>query len=589
MGDYCPTVDILIPTYNESVSILRRTIVGCQAIDYPKKEVYLLDDGNREEVRFLAGELGCQYIARENHQHAKAGNLNHALGLTNGELVAVFDADFVPTRNFLVRTVGFFQKSKLALLQTHQHFYNQDTVARNLGLGDRLGHPTEECSSRMNQPMRDRYNSVMCYGSSFLVRRQCLDVIGGFNTESISEDYFTTIQLLAQKYHVIYLTERLSAGLVPENIPGLFRQRMRWAKGTIQGFFVSANPLTIKGLNFRQRLIYATGIIHWFSSLTLAISMIVFPLCFVFKIPPFIISLEDWFAYFLPLLFFQFTVFYWLCDRSTAKIVADIYSFVLAFPISVVIIETLITPFSGGFNVTPKGISSTKPVFRWYLCVPLIYAWLMTIFSIYVCVSLLLNSELSEQFIAQFELSYSSLEIGLFWNIYYFILLSLAIISFVDQPQTEIYPRINLKTPVNVIIDNCLVSGYTNYLSEGEANITIFNFDELPKIDSSSNILLEIGEVKLKVKAKLHGGKVTNKGLILDLYYPSLSLEEYREMVEFLFCQPYRWETKKVPSDLPALILLLKSLMTMPLKYLTFSPRLKSQREEWEFRGLTLK
>lgn len=113
--------------------------------------------------------------------------------------MTVFDADFVPCKNFLTRTVGFFQKPELGLLQTHQHYYNQDTVARNLGLENILGHPTEECSSRLNQPMRDYYNSVMCYGSSFIVRRSALNEVNGFYTDSVAEDYFTTILLLGKK------------------------------------------------------------------------------------------------------------------------------------------------------------------------------------------------------------------------------------------------------------------------------------------------------------------------------------------------------------------------------------------------------
>ncbi|NCQ41125.1 MAG: glycosyltransferase, partial [Cyanobacteria bacterium] len=93
-GIYYPTVDILIPSYNEPLEVIKRTIVGCQAIEYNYKKIYLLDDGNREEIRQLCEQLKCYYISRENSIHAKAGNLNHALSQTNGELIVVFDADF---------------------------------------------------------------------------------------------------------------------------------------------------------------------------------------------------------------------------------------------------------------------------------------------------------------------------------------------------------------------------------------------------------------------------------------------------------------------------------------------------------------
>ncbi|HEY9660400.1 MAG TPA: glycosyltransferase, partial [Allocoleopsis sp.] len=133
-GRYLPTVDILVPTYDEPEFILRRTIIGCQAIEYPYKTVYLLDDTHRPEIKKLVEQLGCEYVTRPDNRHAKAGNLNHAIDQTSGELIVVFDADFVPTKNFLIRTVGFFQDPQIALVQTPQSFYNADPIARNLGL-----------------------------------------------------------------------------------------------------------------------------------------------------------------------------------------------------------------------------------------------------------------------------------------------------------------------------------------------------------------------------------------------------------------------------------------------------------------------
>ena len=133
-GHYQPWVDVFIPTYDEPAFILRRTIIGCQAMNYPRKAIYLLDDTRRPEIAALAADLGCQYMTRPDNHHAKAGNLNHAIQQTQGELIASFDADFVPTRNFLCRTVGFFQQTKVVLIQTPQSFYNADPIARNLGL-----------------------------------------------------------------------------------------------------------------------------------------------------------------------------------------------------------------------------------------------------------------------------------------------------------------------------------------------------------------------------------------------------------------------------------------------------------------------
>lgn len=265
-GSFNPTVDIFIPTYNEPTFILRRTIIGCQALDYPNKKIYLLDDTRRREMAELAQELQCEYITRTDNLYAKAGNLNNALTKTEGELIVIFDADFIPTTNFLTRTVGFFTDSNIALVQTPQSFYNADPIARNLGLENILT-SEEEVFYRQIQPIRDGADSVVCAGTSFVVRRSALLETGGFVTESLSEDYFTGIRLSAKGYRLIYLDEKLSAGLAAENIAAHTTQRLRWARGTLQGLFIKSNPLTIPGLNLIQRLAHLEGLLHWFSTL----------------------------------------------------------------------------------------------------------------------------------------------------------------------------------------------------------------------------------------------------------------------------------------------------------------------------------
>src|SRR5699024_1588180 len=93
-----PDVDLFIATYNESVDLLRRTIVAAQLIDYPKDKLSILvcDDGRREDVRLLCDELNVRHITRTDNKHAKAGNLNHAMTVSSGEIIVTMDADMVP-------------------------------------------------------------------------------------------------------------------------------------------------------------------------------------------------------------------------------------------------------------------------------------------------------------------------------------------------------------------------------------------------------------------------------------------------------------------------------------------------------------
>ena len=120
------TVDVLIPTINEHVDIVRRTLLAAQNIDYPHNTL-LLDDGDRPEMRALAESLGCQYLARPTHEHAKAGNLNYGLAHSDGEFIAIFDADHAPQRGFLTRTLGYFENPQVAFVQTPQDFFNLDS------------------------------------------------------------------------------------------------------------------------------------------------------------------------------------------------------------------------------------------------------------------------------------------------------------------------------------------------------------------------------------------------------------------------------------------------------------------------------
>lgn len=111
------TVAVFVPTINESVDLVRRTLLAAQRMEYAT-EVWLLDDGNRAEMRALAGELRCRYLARTENSHAKAGNLNNALRHTTAEYIAIFDADHAPAPEFLRETLGFFRDEGVAFVQT---------------------------------------------------------------------------------------------------------------------------------------------------------------------------------------------------------------------------------------------------------------------------------------------------------------------------------------------------------------------------------------------------------------------------------------------------------------------------------------
>ena len=117
-----PSVDVYIPTYNEPFDVLEKTITGALCLDYPNARLWVLDDGRRPWLKAFCESKGIGYLTRPDNAHAKAGNINHALTKTDGEFVAVFDADFVPQRNFLMRTMGFSSTLKSGSFRFHTCF-----------------------------------------------------------------------------------------------------------------------------------------------------------------------------------------------------------------------------------------------------------------------------------------------------------------------------------------------------------------------------------------------------------------------------------------------------------------------------------
>lgn len=558
---YTPSVDILIPTFNEPIAILKRTIVGCQALDYDHKKIYILDDGQRKEMYELAKELECEYITRHNNKYAKAGNLNNGISQTSAELIVVFDADFVPTKNFLTRTVGFFQDQTIALVQTYQSFYNSDPVARNLSLENIL--PNEvESFSRYYQPLRDGLDTALCYGSSFLVRRNALEEIGGFVTDSLSEDYFTGVCLSAHGYRVIYLDESLSAGLSAENMAGHINQRLRWARGSLQAFFIKANPLTIPGLNFVQRIAHFEGLFQWFTSIFRLIFLLM-PLSYLFLgVIPIQTTVSEWLYFYLPFYFTQLLTFAWLNHYSRSAIISDIYSLCQCFPVSLTVIKTLINPFSEGFKVTPKGISSNRYSFNLSLALPLIIVFIFTFLSFFQSLSFTFNHHFNSITNTNIKLQGG---IHLIWvlSIYNLMIIAIALRIMLDVPKPDIYEWFNLQRAVKLTTTHDRILGIITKLSEVGAEIELQE-----AIDINETFTLEIIEEKLTLQAKITESDWTGKLLKITVKFEEVSLAEYRQLIEILFCRPGTWKHRHTPGELRSLWILIRLLFT-PNQWMT--------------------
>ena len=309
-GEYLPSVDVLVPTYNEPDYIVRRTVIGCQAMEYPNKTIYILDDTRRPNIKALARELGCEYITRPDNTHAKAGNLNNALKYISGELIVPIDADFVPFKNFLTRTVGFFQNTEISLVQTPQYFYNSDYHNRNLGLENFLPNDLEHFYGLL-QSNRDAANSVICCGSSYAVRRSCLDAVGGYYTRCCVEDFQTSLRMLTQGFRLIYLNEVLSTGESTRTYIDFIDRRLRWLQGNFQVYFCGKDIPIWSKLNWIQKSYSVSQLIYCFQPVLRAVFLLA-PLCSAYLgISPFIATLPEVLYYFLPFWLLHIVVYGW--------------------------------------------------------------------------------------------------------------------------------------------------------------------------------------------------------------------------------------------------------------------------------------
>jgi cellulose synthase (UDP-forming) len=365
--DEWPTVDVFIPTYDEPIDVLERTIVGALALDYPKDKfkVYVLDDKRRDWLKKYCEAKGAVHVTRPDNLHAKAGNLNHGLKVSNGELVAIFDADFVPYRQFLRRTAPFFREPDIGLVQTPQHFFNKDPVQSNLGI-ERVWPDEQRLFFDEMAASRDAWDVSFCCGSCSIMRRQAVEAIGGIPTESITEDLLTTLAMLNKGYKTRYLNERLSMGLAAENLRGYFIQRSRWCRGGIQTLFVRNGPIRGPGLNLFQRLMFIP--LSWLIQYVVRFSILIVPPIYLWTgvAPLYFTSISDIIYYQLPVLLAYFFLMLWITPTRYLPIVSNAVGAFSTFRLLPTVIATLIKPFGTPFKVTPKGSGAEQNDFDAY-------------------------------------------------------------------------------------------------------------------------------------------------------------------------------------------------------------------------------
>ncbi|ABR62539.1 glycosyltransferase [Sinorhizobium medicae] len=381
-----PAVDVFIPTYNEPLDVLERTIVGALALDHPKDKlkVYVLDDGRRDWLKTFCEGRGAIHVTRSDNAHAKAGNMNNGLRASSGDFIAVFDADFVPYRSFLRRTLPFFLDETIGIVQTPQHFFNVDPIQSNLGL-ENLWPDEQRLFFDEIAPSRDGWDVSFCCGSCSIARRKAVDAIGGFPTESITEDLLTTLSMLNRGFKTRYLNERLSMGLAAENLTGYFVQRERWCQGGIQTLYLHNGPLRGPGLSLFQRVMFLP--MSWLVQYLVRFIVLLIPIVYLWfgALPLYFTDVADYVSNQVPLLAAYFLLMFWLTPTRYLPLVSTAVGTFSTFRMLPTVLSSLVRPFGKPFKVTPKGSSNEENSFDAYT-----FTWIAG-FIVVTALGLLIN------------------------------------------------------------------------------------------------------------------------------------------------------------------------------------------------------
>ena len=342
-----PTVDVFVCTYDEGLDILGATLVGCDRITYPHT-TWVLDDGRRDEVRRLADRFGARYMTRPDNAHAKAGNINHALAHTHGQLLLILDADHVPQPDILDATVGYFDDPAVALVQTPHDFGNHDSFQHF-----ETGRHDQSMFFEVIMPGKDRHDGAYWCGSAAVILRHALEGIGGIATETVAEDFHTTIRLHGQGWRTRYHDETLVQGLAPHDLASFLLQRDRWARGNLSVLRTAENPLIAPRLTVKQRASYLSSLLAYFVPIQRLGMLAVLVAMLISGRLPLHGTPWQFCVFWLPWMVLNLVASSRLC-RGQASLWDGTYSSLLTTEIFVRAAFVLVHPFRTSFRVTPK-------------------------------------------------------------------------------------------------------------------------------------------------------------------------------------------------------------------------------------------
>lgn len=543
-GRPLPTVDVFVATYDEPLSVLRRTLTACAYIDYPagRLAVHVLDDGARPEVAALASRLGLRYVARPTHEHAKAGNLNHALGVSHGELVLVLDADMVPKSFILRRLVRDFAAPNIGFVQAPQAFFNADPFQFNLGVRRQV--PGEQDFFMRNQlRARERLGAVMYVGSNALFSRAALADIGGFATGSITEDVLTGMLLQAHGYRCAYADEVVATGLAAETFAEMLSQRVRWCRGSFQAARL-ANPLTLPGLTPAQRLQYVSAQLYWFTSLQKLLYLLMPALYLDFGVLALHARLAGLLAFWFPSFLASMLAFSAVAGGRRTPFWSHLYDIALAPVLSRAVIAELLGGRMPRFRVTRKGLQTAG--FRVVGAVfwPLAVLAGLTAAGVWRGLGDLATGRVPGGAAAA-TMGETAVLLNLFWALVNLAGIAVALVVSVDRPRRRSAERVELRLPALLDAEGWRIPGETRDVAEGGALVELTRVP--PPLRGPVQVVLgpwsptrgaQGSAVGATVVAEVAHQEVRRGKVLVGLRFQPLTQARYARLVRVIFDTP---------------------------------------------------
>ena len=302
----------------EPYDMLEHSLEAMIAVDYPH-DTWVLDEGDDAIVKDICQKLGVRHYSRKNSiiynapegafkRKTKAGNYNswfdrHSKGY---DIVAQHDVDFVPRKNFLMKTLGYFQDPDIASVGTPQIYGNKDASWIARGAAEQqygFYGPTQK-------GLYGGYDMPLFIGANHVIRRSAHDDIGGY-AGHIVEDHLTGMKLYARRWKSIYLPDILLVGEGPATWDAYFSQQMRWAYGLIDILFFHS-PRIFRAMKLHHIINYFLLQQYYFYGIVQAIGIFLITLYCVFGLQTTSMPLVPLLAHFVPLLAFQLVVFLWL-------------------------------------------------------------------------------------------------------------------------------------------------------------------------------------------------------------------------------------------------------------------------------------